>query len=1620
LTDTPQPESSSYRIGGGGAATTAGIRFQQQLGALIASWILAGDRFDPAFDLGAARPLWIRFETEAPVDDLLMETSEGGFVAIQAKTNAGLSSDPESPFGKTVRQFVRHWYEANRGDGSRRWNRSLNPMIDRLVLAVGPDASREVRLILPEALAISAQAGGGVLNQAQREALAKFRAVVEEAWTRTSSDTMDPNLWVDLTKIVRVYVFDSGQGQALAGSALVKALGATCDTAGAYAVLSDICEGMMRKRGGGDETALRQQLASLGFHLPASRRFADDIEALKKHSQEVSEALTRYENIEVAGGEPLTITRDCQFAIERAAEFGSLLVIGEPGAGKSGVMSRVAKSLASKGADVLELAADGFSVETLEGLQSQLMLQNPLLDVLQAWDGSGPAYLMIDALDATRGGCGEGVFRTLIQHVLSLKGRWTVIASIRSFDLRMGHQYRQLFKGTPPNSDLSDDEFSSVRHLVVPAWQEAEFDQLLEESPQLKACLQGADKRLRDLVSIPFNTRMVSELLSAGHSETLRSIKSQSELLKLYWERRVEDLGFEAQACLRTVVDYMIRERTLRAPISLAAADHPRVLESLCSKGVLVADSRQRWVQFRHHLLFDYAAARLYLDYDAIKAGTSGFPKGDALGLVIAPAVGFILHEIWEDDASRTAFWSAVWTLVSDTEADPIIRIMASRLGAELPTDPEDCGALGRIVAESGASAAKGLSQIIGAFAIRIEDVGAVPVEPWVRLERHLIEYPADVWRSVARLLDHLLKVVQEDRLRLALGEAARKLLEFGFEQADDAAVRWSLEFVIDTFETNTLASRELLTRLFEEDRLARLGHDEVPAVCYKIEKIGDADPEFAAEIYRVVFGYEVVDDHKTSIGTSRILPLISSARQDYQMAHWSLGEYFPKFLERHPSEAAFALINAVEGHVSRKYQDQSNLADATAVINGRQIRAREDLSRIWASDPDNESHDGAEKLISKFRKHLQTASDPNAMALFNCLVGAASWAVIWSRIFLCASERKGDLLSAVWPFAANGIFLLLSDTRKDALDAVLAGLSFRTESERQTLEQSALALNFDQYVNASEVRRDFLLLLFSRIGRENLVTDDARKVLDESREEPVPENDRPYRFKVRSHEIGEFDHIPDLDPDVEENVSLMAATNAVKVRLRKSGEISSHPELGLEGWLLQLDTLKSSLANPGVNSSLKRSGEGVLGQACAELVSRRLLGSSSEPASPANDDAFVSLLGLVARSGNPEVHPDTEANFESSQSWGSPAARVEAADAIWDLFFQRPDLYPRLIDTAEALTSDLHPAVRMNALLRVRSIWSLDRDKFWSIMGNRLAADTNIAVITHVLGHWGASMVHSDRDRSLALLSYLAEREAPGSEREQRLLVVIVPLLMILWVRYARDDVRELLNRWLGKPWEHVEVVKAVLFSLRPALISGISGGGTDEHEIRLRTKQIFETVVGASKDQLVGPEAPANSADVKRNCFQLLDTAGSQLYFALDGLTEEKADKDPDRKLPLRAFEREYSQLIGDIGANADPHTVYYLLQLVEKLVPAVPEASFAMMVDLLRSGKTFGYQFESLGVGLVVRMLGVFLADHKVIFTGRPERRGELVECLEIFLQAGWPEARRLIYRLPELLQ
>ena len=90
--------------------------------------------------------------------------------------------------------------------------------------------------------------------------------------------------------------------------------------------------------------------------------------------------------------------------------------------------------------------------------------------------------------------------------------------------------------------------------------------------------------------------------------------------------------------------------------------------------------------------------------------------------------------------------------------------------------------------------------------------------------------------------------------------------------------------------------------------------------LCYNIKKIGDCAPEFVVNVFEFVYTHDVTEERETTLGNSRILPLRSNARQDYESARYSLEEYFSRFLEQYPSLAVDAAVRAISGYVARRY----------------------------------------------------------------------------------------------------------------------------------------------------------------------------------------------------------------------------------------------------------------------------------------------------------------------------------------------------------------------------------------------------------------------------------------------------------------------------------------------------------------------------------------------------------------------------------------------------------------------------------------------------------------------------------------------------------------------------
>ena len=213
-----------------------------------------------------------------------------------------------------------------------------------------------------------------------------------------------------------------------------------------WSVLRDICIQMCAGRTGGDISVFRQSLSEKGIRSAPPKSFADDIGAL---ICETRQNLSRNQDktaIQLHSAR-VPIEREMLSVLTSELAERSVFVTGEPGCGKTGLLVSAADQWLSQGKPVVFLSVDRHPVATPRQLSESLQLSHSVAAALDAWSlpGQEPGLVIIDALDAARGGSSEKVFRNLVEEIADRLGqRWRICVSIRTFDLKNSITFREL------------------------------------------------------------------------------------------------------------------------------------------------------------------------------------------------------------------------------------------------------------------------------------------------------------------------------------------------------------------------------------------------------------------------------------------------------------------------------------------------------------------------------------------------------------------------------------------------------------------------------------------------------------------------------------------------------------------------------------------------------------------------------------------------------------------------------------------------------------------------------------------------------------------------------------------------------------------------------------------------------------------------------------------------------------------------------------------------------------------------------------------------------------------------------------------------------------------------
>lgn len=1068
------------RSSAGGAAAAAGPGFESRVLAWFGAHLIARVPLPASWRVSAAQVEEIGGQTGQEMDDIGAVTDRGGYVFIQAKLGLQLGEHASSPLGEALDQAVRQFIDgAPPGpDGTRR---RLVPGRDALVICTDAAASAPVRNDLralvtrlpgyPRELPLDQLA----TNQGELRALKVLLARLRDAFAERANGTPPSEKQLrNIGRFLHVMTLDVDPGGADRVTAETHLRGVLDDPAtapGGWNDLVTLGQALLEERRWANRDDVRHILASGGHPAGIDPPFRHDSHRLREVTGAALDANTQEVTIPAPEG-AVAIQRDVAALLARTD--GNFALIGEPGAGKSVLAAGVANTLLGAGEDVVFLGAESLA-GSLGAIRAELAMQNNLDQVLRGWVGGRRGTVIIDGIDATRGTSSADWLPALAR---SLRGtRWRILATVRTYDLRYGPSWQEMFPGKPVDAGHADQTFPNVRHVLVGDLTEGELDQVRRQSPRLASLTDAADPRLAGLLRNPFNLRLAADLLDEGGDyAALEAVRTRQQLLHLYWQRRV-NLPADRLArrrAVRELCEKMIQMRRARVADPSDVVD-PAVfgaVDALLRDGVLREDIQGRRpgvrpVIFSHPVLYDFAVAvTCFRGEDHLHLSRRLAVDPD-LSIGARPSVDMHFADLWADDISRSQFWDLAMTLSEPGKGHPIAAVAAaSAVLREHPTY-DDLEPIERRAASSGTEG-QAARMCVAHLAAALE-AAAVPEQDQRASAPAVAELAATLAADAAAIGDtgmaDLARVLlvrldrssplgrdaiaAETRSR-AIADVMRCALSNPSEPAREELAMRTADALARAAVVNPGDVRPVIDTVIAPAVMADWGGRVASRLIQHLGTVAEADPELAGRLALSVWEFEDQRDEVTAIGSSRIIGLTSTRKQDLEMARYSTGETFPAFLAASPEAALQFLLTVTDKQVPPSESP----------------RAADQPPRVYRS-PSLEFATGHRalnamaKALANFLVSLAREQDPNAQArtggLFQTAAARLTHNQIWCML-LEAGAANPDSLGPHFLPLLDGSDLFGHYTTSPYAAKLVAALSpVLSRPEHARLEQAIL-----------------------------------------------------------------------------------------------------------------------------------------------------------------------------------------------------------------------------------------------------------------------------------------------------------------------------------------------------------------------------------------------------------------------------------------------------------------------------------------------------------------------------------------------------------------------------------
>lgn len=1356
-----------------------------------------------------------------------------------------------------------------------------------------------------------------------------------------------------------------------------------------------------------DIAAIRLRLRKAGVQLKDIPEFGPDLRELDAESKRTLEAFHHSHRDQLSGR--FTLDRPVVDELVSHAAKGSLLVIGEPGAGKTGALMALAHKLKASRHRVWFLSAEGYAAESLPSLEKDLNLHHRLADLFGFAAEGAETVLLLDGLDAARGPIKQTTWRALVREA-NRRGI-PVVATIRLFDLRHSQPWQELFPlaASEPQSNAVSG-LSKVRFINVGELSDAELNRGLLEFPRIRE-LTESQPALRSLAKNIFNFNLLCQLADSGMPHN--AVHTQLELLEAWWKGRVTEAGGELiEAALTILIERMVSNRRLQVRAldleakCIAGGQSVGLIRAVPPRpGYLSDDS----VEFTHNVLFDYAAFRCFV-----------LPKRDQLmtelaapeswGLFLRPSLGHFFTWLW--DNCRNEFWERAFDLQS--ASIPILHKTAMWFTvARSGRRRDDFDPILRGIKARGPAVETWLGIASG-----INGCGEAAV--WKQLFRRSdglwwVEYACDLLHSgdmfatnfgwqILYALYYEIEQFNTSAFPL-INKAARLEVETHWAVAAPfgPGIKPCIWLFCRTISGNPDESAKLIRRMLTPEELALSGYYRGHEIAMEIVPIARCVPDLAVEIYEKLYAHREMNAEMVPMGVSAVMPMRMSRHDMYSSAFHRLQEGLTKIFDLSPQIATRAVCVVV-----CQAKGRTVLTDEPPVafpFGGSQVQTTDFVGISYNFD---NPFDEESRLLAAWRECLRQLPDSRDAAVHwkevaSVLVEEARPPEIWVAVLSAVPAHPEFFQDVVWPIL-HSIDLLPCWHFKKYIDPCVHALA--QSASQGTLvrwQEIVLALrpqdldrhNYPDNRDALEKLKSSYLLCLP----EAALTDPSRDFLAQCKQENV----RPYQSS-KPHK-----------PTPEERQT--------KQRRRDGVDPSNLLHLQLENDL-------ASLTSPG----LKRIGPGILNRISEVQV--RFLGADAELQSRLRgqfQNGFSWALRALAQKATKLTDKQLDEMLDlCMRLLETNAGRENALEAIGSALSKRCELSKNHRDIIEKIVARPEPEVIERfgyyvwAFLEAwpEFVWDT-LDRWTSRMGDR---EVGKALRNALHNSWFWWLFHKDKTRAIKLLEWMliTARQVQNTELADAFLAWFVTVLIDENDAKSREIVEATLSKLEIHGTELSGMVRVLVEWLVPRDPNGTPPA--DKLERASAVTQLFFSSAHKALDdwrqqqrqKLPVPEGQTSKEPSPwvNSLVQQFDHFAMELRFSAENHVKGLACKAPeDFKIAADAWWERAEPVLAQLEKWLHPRLGDHLIDALAAWFPYYPNRCLHWLRRICEAGMRTGLLFERLVVSAIVKIMQRCLTEHRDLLASDKTFLNDFGTVLESILSTANAEALGMAASLDE---